>query len=715
MNAPVDITRKPSVCPHDCPSVCALDVEVIGPNRIGRIHGAAAQPYTAGVVCAKVARYAERVHHPERLTQPLLRVGPKGSGQFRPISWDEALDRVAAAFLQAEAEFGSESVWPYYYAGTMGLVMRDGIDRLTHAKRYSRFLGTICIGISWPGYLAGAGRMQGVSPEEMTKSDVIVIWGTNAVATQVNLMTHATRARKERGAKIVVIDIYPNETMRQADLALQLRPGTDGALACAVMHVLFRDGHADRDYMAKYTDAPDALEAHLKTRDPQWASVITGLSVADIEAFAALVGQNKRTFFRLGYGFSRQRNGAANMHAALCIPAVTGAWAHEGGGALHSSGAVYKLDKTLIEGLDARDTSVRRLDQSRIGAILTGEADALRGGPPVKAMLIQNTNPMVVAPQQDKVREGFLREDLFVCVHEQFMTDTARYADVVLPATMFLEHDDIYTASAHQHLQFAGKAIEPPEGCRSTHDVIAALAERLGARHPGFGMSPREIIDATLRASGRGTLAELEAARWINCQPPFEEAHFLKGFGHADGRFHFRADWARTPFDNDGMRGAWRDMPDLPDHWAATEAPDEAFPFRFATSPARNFLNSSFNETRTSRAREQRPSALMNPDDAAALGLAEGDIVRLGNARGEIRLHVKPLAGLPRGQIVSEGLWDNRDFLDGRGVNTLTGDDSVAPFGGAAFHDTRVWARAEPARLASAEADRSLFAEPAGL
>ena len=595
MNAPVDITRKPSVCPHDCPSVCALDVEVIGPNRIGRIHGAAAQPYTAGVVCAKVARYAERVHHPERLTQPLLRVGPKGSGQFRPISWDEALDRVAAAFLQAEAEFGSESVWPYYYAGTMGLVMRDGIDRLTHAKRYSRFLGTICIGISWPGYLAGAGRMQGVSPEEMTKSDVIVIWGTNAVATQVNLMTHATRARKERGAKIVVIDIYPNETMRQADLALQLRPGTDGALACAVMHVLFRDGHADRDYMAKYTDAPDALEAHLKTRDPQWASVITGLSVADIEAFAALVGQNKRTFFRLGYGFSRQRNGAANMHAALCIPAVTGAWAHEGGGALHSSGAVYKLDKTLIEGLDARDTSVRRLDQSRIGAILTGEADALRGGPPVKAMLIQNTNPMVVAPQQDKVREGFLREDLFVCVHEQFMTDTARYADVVLPATMFLEHDDIYTASAHQHLQFAGKAIEPPEGCRSNHDVIAALAERLGARHPGFGMSPREIIDATLRASGRGTLAELEAARWINCQPPFEEAHFLKGFGHADGRFHFRADWARTPFDNDGMRGAWRDMPDLPDHWAATEAPDEAFPFRFATSPARNFLNSSFN------------------------------------------------------------------------------------------------------------------------
>ena len=277
MNAPLDIARHPSVCPHDCPSVCALDVEVIDGNRIGRVHGAADHPYTPGVVCAKVARYAERIHHPDRLTRPLRRVGPKGSGQFAPIAWDEALDRVAEAFLKAEREHGAESVWPYFYAGTMGLVMRDGLERLTHVKRYSRFFGTICVGIAWPGYIAGTGRMSGISPAEMAKSDVVVIWGTNAVATQVNLMTHATRARKERGAKIVAIDIYPTETMRQADLALQLRPGTDGALACAVMHVLFRDGFADRDYMARYTDAPEALEAHLATRTPAWASAITGL------------------------------------------------------------------------------------------------------------------------------------------------------------------------------------------------------------------------------------------------------------------------------------------------------------------------------------------------------------------------------------------------------------------------------------------------------
>jgi len=690
---PTEIVRRPSVCPHDCPSVCALDVEVIDGKRIGRVRGAEEQRYTAGVVCAKVARYAERIHHPDRLTQPLKRVGPKGSDQFAPIGWDEALDRVAERFLDVERRFGAESVWPYFYAGTMGLVMRDGLERLTHAKRYSRYFGTICVGVAWPGYLAGAGRTTGVDPREMAKSDVVVIWGTNAVATQVNVMTHATRARKERGAKIVAIDIYDTETMRQADLALRLKPGTDGALACAVMHVLFRDGLADRAYLARYADAPEALEAHLKTRTPQWASAITGLSVTSIEEFASLIGHNKRSFFRLGYGFSRQRNGATNMHAALCLPLVSGAWAHEGGGAFHTNSGIFKLDKTMIEGLDTRDASVRRLDQSRVGAILTGDAEALKGGGPVRAMLIQNTNPLAVAPDQATVRKGFARDDLFVCVHEQFLTDTARYADIVLPATMFLEHDDLYIGGGHQYLQFGPKTIEPPPGCRSNHDVVVALAERLGARHPGFAMSPREIIDWTLRASGRGTLAELEAARWLDCQPPFEEAHFLNGFAHPDGKFHLRADWPSTPYSHDGLRGRWREMPTLPDHWPVNEAADDDHPFKLATSPARNFLNSSFTETATSRAREVRPTALMHPEDLAALGLADGDVARLGNARGEVRLHVRAFAGVSRGLIVSEGIWPPSAFLDGRGVNTLTGADSVAPFGGAAFHDTHVWAR----------------------
>ena len=693
MNAPAEIVRKPSVCPHDCPSVCALDVEVVGGSRIGRVRGAPDQTYTAGVVCAKVARYSERIHHPDRLTEPLVRVGPKGSGQFAPIGWDEALDRVAAAFLEAERRFGAESVWPYFYAGTMGLVMRDGIERLTHAKRYSRFYGTICVGIAWPGYVAGTGALVGADPREMEQSDCIVIWGTNAVATQVNVMTHAVRARKARGAKIVAIDIYETETMRQADLALRLRPGTDGALACAVMHVLFRDGLADRDYLARFTDAPAELEAHLLSRDPAWAAAITGLEVAEIEAFAALVGSTKRTFFRLGYGFSRQRNGAVNLHAALSIPAVTGAWAHEGGGAFHSNSGIFKLRKTMIEGLDVRDSRVRRLDQSRVGAVLTGEADALKNGPPVKAMLIQNTNPLAVAPHQEKVRRGFAREDLFVCVHEQFLTDTARYADVVLPATMFLEHDDLYTAGGHQHLQFAPKAIDPPPGCRSNHEVIAALAERLGATHPAFAMTPREIIDWTLRESGYGDLATLEAWRWLDLQPPFRESHFLDGFGFPDGKFRFKPDWTQTPLSNDGLRGAWRDMPALPDHWPVNEAVDARRPFKLATSPSHNFLNSTFTQTTTSLLRERRPELLINPEDAAGLMIGDGDVVEIGNDRGRTRLHARLFSGAKQGVLVSEGVWPPSAFLDGWGINALVGDDSVAPFGGVAFHDVTVWAR----------------------
>src|SRR5215468_5343423 len=497
-----------SACPHDCPSTCALEVEVLDNNRIGRVRGAEENAYTAGVICAKVARYAERVHHPDRLMQPLRRTGAKGSGSFAPISWEHALDVVAEEFLRAEQKHGSEAVWPYYYAGTMGLVMRDGIHRLRHAKKYSGFLSTICVNPAWTGYIAGTGWLAGPDPREMAKSDLVVIWGTNAVNTQVNVMTHAVRARKERGAKIVAVDVYMNGTMRQADLPILIRPGTDGALACAVMHCAFRDNKADWDYLARYADAPDELAAHVRERTPVWASRITGCDVATIEAFAKLIGEHKRAFFRLGYGFSRSRNGAANMHAASCIPAVTGAWLLEGGGAFHGNADIYHFDKTMIEGLDVLDRSVRMLDQSRIGAILEGDDDALAGGPQVAALFVQNTNPLSVAPEQERVERGFAREDLFVCVHEQFMTETARLADIVLPATMFLEHDDFYRGGGHQYIILGPKLIDPPGECRNNHEVHCALAWRLGAEHPGFAMTPRELIDWTLRTSGWGTLAE---------------------------------------------------------------------------------------------------------------------------------------------------------------------------------------------------------------
>jgi anaerobic selenocysteine-containing dehydrogenase len=322
--------------------------------------------------------------------------------------------------------------------------------------------------------------------------------------------------------------------------------------------------------------------------------------------------------------------------------------------------------------------------------VLTGEPFALRGGPPVTALLVQNTNPMSVAPDLNTVRRGFAREDLFTCVHEQFMTETAAMADIVLPATMFLEHDDLYQGGGQQHIQFSPRIVAPPGECRSNHELICALAARVGAEHRGFHMTPREIIDWTLAASGWGELATLEAARWIDAQPDFRTAHFLDGFGHADGRWHFAADWSTAGSAGFVPAETLAAMPRLPDHWDALEATRDADAFRLVTAPSRHFLNSSFNETPSSRRRERRPTLLLHPDDAAALGLDDGDTVVVSNARGRVRLAAERFAGLQRGIVVVESIWPNDAFDGGLGINALTGADPVAPAGGAAFHDNRV-------------------------
>lgn len=690
MNRHVDLRTGHSVCPHDCPSTCALDVELVG-GSVGKLRGAPGNSYTAGVICAKVARYAERIHHPDRLTRSLRRVGAKGEGRWQEVTLEQALDEVAERFVKAAARHGSETVWPYFYAGTMGLVQRDGIHRLRHAMRYSGQFDTICTNMAWTGYIAGTGKLAGPDPREMALADVVVIWGTNPVSTQINVMTHATRARKERGAKIVCIDVYGTQTMRQADLALRVRPGTDGALAAGVMHVLFAEGYADRAYLNRYTDRPRELEEHLRRCTPDWAAAITGLEPDEIRAFARLVGENKRSYFRLGYGFTRSRNGAFNMHAASCIAAVTGAWAHEGGGAFHNNGAIYGLDTSRITAAELRDPNVRDLDQSRIGAVLAGDPADLKGGPPVTAMLVQNTNPANVAPEQENVLAGLKRDDLYVAVHEQFMTETAALADIVLPATMFLEHDDVYKGGGHQHILFGAKLVEPPEGCATNHQVIRGLAERLGAEHAGFEMSEREHIDWMLRASGWGDLARLEAERWIDCQPPFREAHYLDGFAWPDGKFRFSPDWANVPAPNrpaTGPIGAPAAIPPFPDHWPITEDADEAHPYRLVTAPSRSFLNSTFSETPGSRRKQGEPSVMMNPHDAGAL--RDGQKVALSNHRGRVVLRLRLDESARRGTLVAEGLWPNAAHVGGRGINALTCAEAVAPYGGAAFHDVHV-------------------------
>lgn len=672
-----------SVCPHDCPSVCPLEVERLNDTRIGKVNGSKENPFTAGILCGKVARYAERIHHPERLLYPLKRVGVKGAGQFERISWEEALDEVANKLLEIENDFGPESIWPFYYAGTMGQIMRDGIKRLTHVKNYSKMQGTYCVALSGPGWSAGTGCQRGPNVLEMEKSEVIVIWGLNAVSSQIQLMTHVLKAVRT-GAKLVVVDPYKNKTADKAHLHIPIRPGTDGALACAVMHVLFREGYADREYMEKYTDVPNDFEQHLKSKTPEWAAEITGVAAHTIESFARLYGSSKKSFLRVGHGMTRSRNGAHNMHAVSCLPAVTGAWQVEGGGALYGQSSLAKLNKTLVEGLDVKDAGVRTLDQSRIGEILTGNQEALQGGPEVKGMFIQNTNPMQVAPNTDLVEKGFLRDDLFVCVHEQFMTETAKMADIVLPATMFLEHSDLYTASAHATLQASKPVVEPAGECKSNHEVLCALAKRLGVTHPGFDMSDWELVEATLKASGYPSGEELIAGSGYDLNVSFEEAHFLNGFETPDGKFRFKPDWLAL-----GPRGA--DMPAFPDHWNVIDEKTVENPFRLITPPSQNFLNSTFSETKTSRIKERSPEVLIHPKVMRKLGIAEGELVRIGNERGSVVLNAVTAKQQHEDTLVVEGIWPASTFLEGKGINTLVSSEPGYPNNGAVFHDTSVW------------------------
>lgn len=672
---------RPAVCPHDCPSVCALKVEVKD-GRIGRVRGGD-QPYTDGVICAKVARYAERQHHPERLREPLLRVGAKGEGRFAAISWNEALDRLAERLRSAVDRDGPESVWPYHYAGTMGLVQRAALRRLGHLAGWSRQRETFCVALSDAGWMAGVGAKRGVDAREMVDSELIVVWGGNPVHTQVNFMHWVQKARRDREVPLVVVDPYRTATAAKADLHLALRPGTDGALACAVMQVLLAEGLADRDYLAAHSDFSPAVEAHLMTRTPAWAAAITGLPAAQIVDFARIYGRCKRSYLRVGYGFTRQRNGAAAMHAVSCLPAVSGAWQWPGGGALYSNGGLYGLNTAFLNGLDACQPTARRLDMAQIGAILAGDAQALLGGPPVGSLLIQNTNPAVVAPDSLAVRRGLLRDDLFTCVHEQFMTETAKYADLVLPATTFLEHDDLYQASGHTHLQLSRAWLAPLGACRSNHDFIAALAGRLGIAHPAFAASAWQLVDTLLQSSGRGSADALAAAGWLDCAPAFADAHFLNGFGHADGRFRFAPDWSAI---GEGHAA----MPALPDHAELIDAPTPAWPFRLVAAPARHFLNTTFTETPGSLRGEGRPMALLARAAGERLGLADGDRVRLTNAQASVLLHVRLVDGQQPDTVVVESQWPNSAFIEGIGINALVAATPGWPAGGAAYHDTAI-------------------------
>jgi len=677
-----------SACAHDCPSACALEVEVRSDGRIGRIKGARHNSYTLGVVCAKVARYSERIDHPDRLLYPLRRTGPKGAGHFQRISWDAALAEIAERFSAVARRSGAEAIWPYHSGGNMGVLQRYGLDRLRNPMRYSRQHTTICVTPAESGWLAGVGKLVGPDPREMQHADLIVIWGGNPVSTQVNVMSHVARARKARGCKLAVVDVYRTPTIEQADTALLINPGSDGALALAIMHVLISEDLLDRAYLARYTDFNAEVERHILTRTPEWAAAITGLDAQSIVAFARLYGTTKKSFIRVGFGFTRSRNGASAMHAVSCLPAMTGAWSEPGGGAFFLSfdKTQWGLDTSLINASDAIDPSVRLLDQSRIGAVLCGEAEALAGGPPVAAMLMQNANSATVAPSTAKVLKGLAREDLFLAVQEQFLTPTARHADIVLPATMFVEHDDIYYGLGHTHLTFGAKLIEPPGEARPNSYTVRELSRLLAAEHASLAMSDRELLDHALAGTGVGSFAAAAKLGWIDRALPFEGAHFLSGFPQPDGKFHFKPDWSRV-----GPGHA--QMPSIADWSSQYERADARHPYKLVCPPARHFLNSTFSQTPSSIAREGGPRLRLHPSAARREGVSEGAPVRIGNERGSVVVPATLDAGQQEATLIVEGIWPAAAFAEKRAINTLIGDDPVPPNGGAGFHDTAVWLR----------------------
>jgi anaerobic selenocysteine-containing dehydrogenase len=643
-------------------------------TRLLGVAGAPDHPITRGRICGKVARYRD-IQEGNRIATPLLRNGPKGSGQFRTISWEEAMQHISTRLQAIMATDGPESVFPYHYGGTMGIVQRAAIERLTYRAGFSRMQRTLCYPIGEAGWRAGVGKVTGPSIEEIASSDLVVLWGINAVSTHLHLMTFVEEAR-DRGARVVVIDPYRNRTARKADDHFAPRPGSDGALATAVMHVLLREGWVDRAFLATHTDFDPALEAHLASRSPQWASGLTGLAVEEIETLARLYGTHPRSFIRIGVGMSRYANGAVNVHAVTCLPAMTGAWRYPGGGALYGTGDAFTLVEAPARQPGWMSESSRRLDMSLLGHYLL---DSLPQPltPPIRALLVFNANPAVSCPEADRVVAGLRSEELFTVVHEQVMTDTARHADVVLPATTFLEHDDLYKSYGQYTLQYARAALPPYQQARCNHDVINELARRLGYTDPPFLQDHRTMARAVLAASGLPD-PDHWPAPWIDYTPTFEAAHFTAGFAHADGRFHFRPGWPQP------------EMPTFPDHWPVNQIPDATRPLHLLLPPAHEVLNSTFTLSDAVRKRRGPPRLWLHPEDAAARDIAQHDPVHVVSDRVRLTMTAHVTTDVPAGVCLCEANRNADEFPEHLPLNALTRSTPAAPNGGAALHDNRV-------------------------
>ena len=672
-----------SVCPHDCPSQCAL-VVTVDDGRIRAVAGDPEHPFTRGVVCGKVHDYAERVHAPTRVLTPLRRVGAKGEGRFEPIGWDEAIDLIAHRWRRVAAQWGAEALLPFSYAGTLGLLQYWAGHPLFHALGASRLDRTICISTAYAGWRATLGAVIGDDAEEMVDADLIVLWGINAAHTHINLMSLVGRARR-RGAFVVCVDPYRTSTAARADLHLRPRPGTDAALALGVMHVLVAEERLDHDYLHRATLGFTALREHVRQYDPERVAAITGLAPDEILGFARRYGATRAAFIRVGIGLSRHDNGGMTCRTIACLPALTGAYAARGGGALLSSTSTFGLDYAALERPDLCPGPARRtINMIRLGRALT-DPD-LR--PPVKALYVYNANPAAVCPNQELVLQGLAREDLFTVVHEQHLTDTTDYADVVLPATTSMEHRDLYKSYGHLYLQLAEPVIEPVGESRSNWQVVRALARAMGLSDPHFDKDETTLIREVL-ASGDPSVAGITYERLreersvrLPVGRPFKP--FARGAPTPSGKVELVSESM-----------AREGLPALPTYVPLREGPERAdlarrYPLQCIVPPNRFFLNSSFSQSERLRRRQRGPAVLVHPVDAAPRGLVTGARVLVKSARGGALFQTVLTEDTRPGVVVIEGIWWNRHQPGGRGVNAITDDREADMGGGAVFHSNLV-------------------------
>ncbi len=664
-----------AACPHDCPDTCAMLVTVEGEKAVA-IQGDPDHPNTAGVLCTKVSRYLERTYHPDRLLHPMKRIGPKGSGQFAQISWDEALTTISER-LRTEAAKDPRAILPYSYAGTMGVVQGESMAmRFFNRLGASKLDRTICSSAGTVGYRYTLGAKIGTDTEQFENAKLIIIWGGNPIGSNLHFWMRAQEA-KRRGAVLIAIDPYRSLTAEKCQHHIAPLPGTDSALALGIMHVLIRDDLLDHDYIEQYTLGFDQLKQRVAEWHVQRVAKICGITVDEIEMLATLVGttakQGDPVAIRLNYGVQRSHGGGMAVRNITCLPALIGAWRHPAGGVLLSSGDSFPEQTQLLERPDLappeHSLPTRTINMSTIGDDLLREASP-EFGPKLSTLIVYNANPVAVAPESAKVAKGFAREDLFTVVLEHFKTDTADYADILLPATTQLEHVDVHATYGHLYIVANNAAIKPIGEAKPNSEIFRLLAAKMGFSEPCFSDSDDDLAaqafnPASTTAPGYDW-QNVKQAGWVKLQmPPAPFAH--GGFPTPSGRCEFYCERMKA----DGLDP----LPTyIPPHESLASTPDLAqrFPLAMISPPQRNFLNTSFVNVQSLRNTEGEPHLHIHPDDARARSIADGDVVRAFNQRGEMLLKAHVTDAARHGLVVAPSIWWKKLAPDHKNANELT-------------------------------------------